>query len=171
MDSSYQHRTNDDGSITIVQKGCDDLTLSSLYLRDHCPCPACRDPVTLQRLVDTFAIPDDIHAQDVLDQKNGVRIVWSPDSHESLYEWDWLEAQRSSSHFPYDLKYFDTMTSKHPPMVTFEETMSSDSGVKEWVDLIRTWGFCFVDGCPVTSAGTRALIEQIAFIRTTHYGA
>lgn len=171
MDSSYQHRRNDDGSIIIVRKGCDDLTLSSFYLRDHCPCPACRDPVTQQRLVDTFTIPDDVHAKDVEDQKNGLRIVWSPDNHESLYKWDWLEAQRSSSHFPYDLKYFDTSISKHPPMVTFEKTMSSDSGVKDWVDLIRIWGFCFVDGCPVTSAGTQALIERIAFIRTTHYGA
>ena len=34
----------------------------------------------------------------------------------------------------------------------------------------RKWGFCFVDGCPITGAATQKLIERIAFIRNTHYG-
>ncbi|KAL8920857.1 MAG: hypothetical protein Q9208_006029 [Pyrenodesmia sp. 3 TL-2023] len=53
---------------------------------------------------------------------------------------------------------------------SFEKVMSSYGGVKDWVDRIQTWGFCFVDGCPVTSDDTQALIERISFIRTTHYG-
>ncbi|KAL8915736.1 MAG: hypothetical protein Q9172_006712 [Xanthocarpia lactea] len=49
--------------------------------------------------------------------------------------------------------------------------MRGDEGVREWTGNIRKWGFCFVDGCPITSEETQALIERIAFIRTTHYGA
>lgn len=70
----------------------------------------------------------------------------------------------------------------------FEAIMNSDDGVKKWTGLIvsgkrsenavvqftsvkRETGFCFVDGCPTTSEATQALIERIAFIRPTHYGA
>lgn len=35
----------------------------------------------------------------------------------------------------------------------------------------RKWGFCFVDGCPVTEKATQELLERIAFIRHTHYGS
>ncbi|CAF9902798.1 MAG: hypothetical protein ALECFALPRED_000024 [Alectoria fallacina] len=48
--------------------------------------------------------------------------------------------------------------------------MRSDDGVKQWISLIRKWGFCFVDGCPVSGEATQKLIERIAFIRHTHYG-
>lgn len=35
----------------------------------------------------------------------------------------------------------------------------------------RKFGFCFVDGCPVTEKATQELLERIAFIRHTHYGS
>lgn len=34
----------------------------------------------------------------------------------------------------------------------------------------REYGFCFVDGCPVSPQKTQELLERIAFIRITHYG-
>ncbi|KAI9673180.1 MAG: hypothetical protein M1817_003042 [Caeruleum heppii] len=48
--------------------------------------------------------------------------------------------------------------------------MSSDDGVREWTAKIRQYGFCYVDGCPVSPAKTQELLERIAFIRHTHYG-
>lgn len=34
----------------------------------------------------------------------------------------------------------------------------------------REYGFCYVDGCPVSPEKTQELLERIAFIRPTHYG-
>lgn len=34
----------------------------------------------------------------------------------------------------------------------------------------HNYGFCFVDGVPVTPEDTKSLVERIAFIRPTHYG-
>jgi len=42
--------------------------------------------------------------------------------------------------------------------------------VARWTAKIHKYGFCFVNGVPVTSEATQALIERIAFIRPTHYG-
>ena len=33
-----------------------------------------------------------------------------------------------------------------------------------------SYGFSYVDGCPVSPSATQALLERIAFIRPTHYG-
>jgi len=42
--------------------------------------------------------------------------------------------------------------------------------VGEWTEKIRQYGFCYVDGCPVSPERTQKLLERIAFIRVTHYG-
>jgi len=48
--------------------------------------------------------------------------------------------------------------------------MRSDAGVAEWASKIYKYGFCYVNGVPVTPEATKALVERIAFIRTTHHG-
>lgn len=37
-------------------------------------------------------------------------------------------------------------------------------------DFWLEYGFCFVDGCPVSPDKTQELLERIAFVRVTHYG-
>ncbi|KAL9061567.1 MAG: hypothetical protein Q9162_000099, partial [Coniocarpon cinnabarinum] len=95
----------------------------------------------------------------------------SHDSHTSFYSWDWLQARVQSNQFPVELSYWDANVTKDPPTVSFAAIMSSDEGVRDWTSRIRKWGFCYVDGCPVSGEATQKLIERIAFIRPTHYGA
>ncbi|KAF2097917.1 Clavaminate synthase-like protein, partial [Rhizodiscina lignyota] len=56
------------------------------------------------------------------------------------------------------------------PEVKYEQVMESDNGVADWLMKIRSYGFCYVDGCPSTPEATKELLEKIAFIRNTHYG-
>lgn len=49
--------------------------------------------------------------------------------------------------------------------------MQDESSVGEWCMKIHTFGLCFVENTPVSPEATQALIERIAFIRETHYGA
>ncbi|POS82414.1 hypothetical protein EPUL_004995, partial [Erysiphe pulchra] len=56
------------------------------------------------------------------------------------------------------------------PSISYDEIMTSDIGVGKWTDLIRKYGFCYVENCPVYPLETKRLIEKIAFIRKTHYG-
>ncbi|KAI9655496.1 MAG: hypothetical protein M1829_000639 [Trizodia sp. TS-e1964] len=48
--------------------------------------------------------------------------------------------------------------------------MESDDGLKEWLVMIRRYGFCFIDACPVSPEKSQKLLERIAYIRHTHYG-
>ncbi|KAI9815346.1 MAG: hypothetical protein M1827_002827 [Pycnora praestabilis] len=61
------------------------------------------------------------------------------------------------------------MFRRDPPTVRYEDIMSSDKGVALWTSLIRCYGFCYVDGCPISPSATQELLERIAFIRLTHY--
>ncbi|TAQ88013.1 hypothetical protein B7494_g3668 [Chlorociboria aeruginascens] len=147
-----------------------------LWLRDNCRCSTCVNQDTMQRAFDTFSIPIDIAPKDVSTEQEGVRVTWSNDDHVSLYTWRWL---RKRGKTPDIFQEFSTEQSpitmwgseikENPPSVHFDEIMADDKGVGKWTAKIREYGFCFVDGCPISPEATKTLLERIAFIRITHY--
>jgi trimethyllysine dioxygenase len=58
----------------------------------------------------------------------------------------------------------------NPPTVEYDAVMASDDGVKEWLGLIRRFGFSYISGVPTTPEATEKMMQRIAFIRHTHYG-
>ncbi|MFQ5973211.1 MAG: gamma-butyrobetaine hydroxylase-like domain-containing protein, partial [Alphaproteobacteria bacterium] len=62
-----------------------------IWLRDNCHCRDCRHPQTLERTFDLLSVPEDIHARGVsLTEDGALEVVWSADSHRSVYDQDWL---------------------------------------------------------------------------------
>ncbi|KAJ5364303.1 Trimethyllysine dioxygenase [Penicillium cataractarum] len=104
------------------------------------------------------------------------------DGHESTYSWKWLSTHRGNNkppiqsrtvqpnRLPRSFKAYDPQKGDPYPEVVYEEVMSKDTAVLEWLENIWTWGFCFVKGVPVNPESTKTLIERISFIRHTHYG-
>lgn len=88
-----------------------------------------------------------------------------------------------------ECKQFKFEEETEPPFVLYERVMSSDTHVREWLEHIvsshfiqwiikpcwlpQKWlyGFCLVKNVPATPEATRDLLERIAHIRHTHYGA
>lgn len=157
------------------------VNVPAAWLRDHCQCKECVHESTKQRLIETFdVIPSDIstrHAQ-INEDSNGFEVIW-PDGHHSYYAKDWLEragmkakprsAERQGIA---EITFWSGDSIKsNPPTVDYEAIMDpSDAGVKEWLSLIRRYGFSYVSNCPVTPEASLAMMERIAFIRPTHYG-
>ncbi|GKT78010.1 LOW QUALITY PROTEIN: trimethyllysine dioxygenase [Colletotrichum tofieldiae] len=59
------------------------------------------------------------------------------------------------------------------PVVDYNHLMAAEdeSGIAKLTNLIREYGFAFVDGTPFeTPEPTQRVLERIAFIRETHYG-
>ncbi|KZT56972.1 Trimethyllysine dioxygenase [Calocera cornea HHB12733] len=156
------------------------LTLVShhIWLRDHCRCPECFHPVTKQRMLDTFSIPRDIKPRTVEATKHNLRITWSSgeSTHTSEYPWSWLKDNaydpQSPSEPDWQKPYIWNNYSfrGHPPQMRFEDVMSSETAVHQWLAKIKKFGFCFVRGVPPDMASTEALSLRIAFIRETQYG-
>ncbi|KAI9706521.1 MAG: hypothetical protein M1836_003527 [Candelina mexicana] len=83
---------------------------------------------------------------------------------------------------------FSNKIAYNPPTVHYRDVMASDGGVCDWTKKIvhsrcsyqhleltnsnkkARYGFCYVEGCPITPQATQKLLERIAFIRHTHYG-
>ncbi|MCJ1413582.1 hypothetical protein MMC19_007703 [Ptychographa xylographoides] len=118
-----------------------------------------------------MVIPKNIAAKDVSQTETGLSVTWANDGHKSFYRWEWLQARdRPSFQSKFPLKHWDSRIQENPPTISYEEVMNSDDGVRKWTNLISSYGFSYVDGCPVSPSATQALLERIAFIRPTHYG-
>ncbi|KAF7901782.1 uncharacterized protein EAF01_007081 [Botrytis porri] len=70
----------------------------------------------------------------------------------------------------HEVVLWDSLIGKSPPTVNYEEVMASETDVGKWTRMIHNYGFCFVDGVPISPGKTQELLERIAFIRPTHYG-
>ncbi|KAL2074612.1 hypothetical protein VTL71DRAFT_8390 [Oculimacula yallundae] len=155
-------------------------TMPHFWLRDNCRCEKCVNQDTMQRAFDTFSIPNDIRPKEVRTEKDGLRITWANDEHVSTYKWDWLVKHRKKLNVPmteYEKQgvedpytYWGSSITSNPPSVHYDEIMADDKGVGAWTSKIRQYGFCYVDGCPISPEKTQELLERIAFIRVTHYG-
>lgn len=75
----------------VVRAG--DLELHPLALRDACPCPQCRHPVSGQRLFESAdVLPLAEIADASFDPTKGLEVLWA-DGHRSVFSLDWFRPQ------------------------------------------------------------------------------
>ena len=148
------------------------------WVRDHGIDAQSLDQATLQRKVDTFAIPADIAAikvnfdEDsqlvVIDWNDGTSSVISSYVMASVVE---LNAGR---HFlvPDRKRLFWDKESPLTkiPTVEFDAVMASDEGLLEWLENIHVYGFSLVTGVPTTEQDTTRLAERIGIVQETIFG-
>ncbi|KAK1519295.1 trimethyllysine dioxygenase [Colletotrichum abscissum] len=98
------------------------------------------------------------------------------DGHESFYPWHFIKHYLQHDHrSPEQVNYhfWGSDVGERRPVVEYDHLMTDkdDSGVAKLTNLIREYGFAFVDGTPYdTPEPTQRVLERIAFIRETHYG-
>ncbi|KAF3937958.1 hypothetical protein ABW19_dt0203032 [Dactylella cylindrospora] len=171
---SKHHKISfDEKKITLPWEEGKTSTFQHIWLRDHCQCSQCMHPQTKQRQLDTFSIPLNIRPSEVEPKDEGLYVKWRGD-HESLYTWEWLHrhsyAPRLEKYLSVQRKLWGAEIAAEQPIVKYEDVMASDAGVAEWTSKIEIYGFCFVEGVPISPEATKELVERIAHIRHTHYG-
>ncbi|KAJ3188306.1 hypothetical protein HDU85_005457 [Gaertneriomyces sp. JEL0708] len=152
-------------------------SFNGIWLRDHCRCPSCFHIVTKQRLIDTVSIPLDIKPSqvDISDDGKFLKLVWENDGHESMIDLEWLRAHSYDPALSLDTavrpqKLWGAELINDLPTVEYQDVMSSDKGLAQWLEHIDVYGIGFVDNVPITPEATEQLGRRIAFIRETHYG-
>jgi hypothetical protein len=60
------------------------------WLRHNCPCPACQDPVTGQRLIDITDIPNECGLTVAAQTAETVDVAFTPDGHRATFSRTWL---------------------------------------------------------------------------------
>ncbi len=149
------------------------------WLRDHGEDEASLDPATLQRRVDTFAIPAGIRGLGAEVEQDGRRIVvrWSDDGAPSTYSAARLAALAGLSAgdevLAPKLQRRAWAGGSRPdplPSAAFEAIMAGNAGLRDWLENIRVWGFSLVDGVPGTQEAAAELARRIGPVRETIFG-
>ncbi|EOR01144.1 Trimethyllysine dioxygenase [Wallemia ichthyophaga EXF-994] len=146
----------------------------NLWLRDHSRDAHSFHPITKQRLVDTYAIPDSIQPIEVSQSDTTLSVRWN-DNSTCKYPYHWLY---NNSYYPKlsevkrDIKptWNAQQIRQNTPTTQYTDIVHSDKGILNWLQNIHTHGIGFVEGVPSTPEHTEQLTQQITFIRQTHYG-
>jgi Gamma-butyrobetaine hydroxylase-like, N-terminal/Taurine catabolism dioxygenase TauD, TfdA family len=64
--------------------------MPAAWLRNNCPCPLCRNPVSGQRLLHSTDIPADIAVAEVIPSGRTVPVRFHPGGHRAVSDRDWL---------------------------------------------------------------------------------
>ncbi len=154
-------------------------TFDWFWLRDHGEDEASLDPKTLQRRVETFAIPADLRAVSAALEAGGrrLRLEWSDGGPPSLYSSEQLAALAGlapgDEALAPDLPRRPWAQGSLPdplPSVAFPEVLAGEAGRRAWLENIHVWGFSLVTEVPGDEAATRALALRIGPIRETIFG-
>ncbi|MCP4327524.1 MAG: trimethyllysine dioxygenase [Alphaproteobacteria bacterium] len=156
-----------------------DSTFPWFWLCDHGEDEGSLDPRTLQRRVDTFAIPADIHGVDVRIEEGGDRlaVIWNNGQAASEYSAEFLAAIADLAPSPDHVgaeqspAYWTAADAPDPlPMVANDGLLADDRVLREMLVNIYVWGLCVVDGVPATVEATAAIANRVGYVRRTIFG-
>jgi trimethyllysine dioxygenase len=148
---------------------------SPFWLRDHCHSKESLHPDTLQRQVDTFAIPGDI-APAKLEIGDGGRtlcIAWQHDGGTSIlpaaFLWK-INQDNGRDTAPRRRLWDRAAMGENFPTVSHEEIMSGNEGLLRWLSMVEEHGFALASGIPATLEATKALVTRVGYVRETIFG-
>lgn len=154
------------------------LKLSLRWLRDHCQCPACRDPVTGLRqlgldLGNSLELNPEMSETRFSDEK--ITLVWS-DGHVSTFDHKWLQQNcyesRPIDNTPMRKTLWNNKKAQSIPFahLNYEDLMKNEEAVKDFLASILNYGISLVHNVPVTPEHTRLVMERFGPIWRTFWG-
>jgi trimethyllysine dioxygenase len=165
-----------DGEVEVSwQAGGRSARFSPFWLRDHCHTKESLHPETLQRQVNTFAIPADI-APSRLEMGDGgrsLRVVWSHDGSVSVLpsEFLWSIAETSGRIDAPQRRLWDRASMANDfPSLEHGEIMAGDAGLRRWLSMVEENGFALATGVPASLEATQELVTRIGYVRETIFG-
>ncbi len=72
-------------------------SLDPAWLRDNCPCPACRDPVSGQRLISITDQAPGGTVTSIVESPGGACVTFGPDGHQAVFTRTWLSQETAAA--------------------------------------------------------------------------
>jgi gamma-butyrobetaine dioxygenase len=149
--------------------------LPAAMLRDNCPCPECRDPLSGQRLISITDLAPQLSVTAIPDKSGGLRITFGPDGHQAVFSPEWLarltappampgrdEAARQlwrAADFP-----------AGPHSATWADYDSSDATRLHCLSRLLATGFMLLRGVPPRAGAVLTVADSFGYVRETNYG-
>jgi len=140
------------------------------WVRDHGEDSSSLDPVSGQRLVDTFAIPADVRAESVVVAAGAVTVEWPAGTPPTVLSAELLAGVAGLARPPRRETWGAGSFPDPLPTVDHDEVVGTDGGVLAWLAAVERWGFGLVRGMPTERGAAVALANRIARPRSTIFG-
>jgi gamma-butyrobetaine dioxygenase len=163
-----------DGSLLWQPPAGPAWAVSSDWLRDSCPCAACRHPGNGQKLYAITDLPDDLQAASAEAQADGGVLVHWSDGHRSVYPAAWLHDHALSEPARQARRVSPTLWTgalrDHLPVADWPVLLADPALELRWLDQYAALGFGLLRQVP-TEPGQVALVgDRLGFVRVTNYG-
>lgn len=150
-------------------------TFHYIWLRDNCYCSECGDPRHGEKHFHVINVPENIEPLSVdWDNDQGLKIIWSPDGHTSIYDSKWLRLHCYSAtereHRVHSPILWDREIATNLPLLAYEEVRSGDIGKLQMLEYLRDYGICFLQNVPPRMGELESLAESLGPIVESNYG-
>jgi len=171
-------RAADDGLYVIFDNVENEHRFPWFWVRDHGIDAQNLDHNTLQRLTDTFSIPESIAAQSIeLDKaKQLIHLRWNDKSQSTIsaYMLASIIGNTPSRHHLAPEKPRFLWDKDNPlaeiPCLSYSEVMTKDQSLLAWLENIHVFGFSLLQDVPATEAATTELAKRVGQIQQTIFG-
>ena len=144
-----------------------------IWLRDNCPCEACRDQKSGQRLSNILDLPAEVAPRrlDVSVTDNLV-IEWEPDGHKSRYRTSWLAKHDlgASAWRRSEAKPWGAELGAELPRADWNDILGSPAGEREALIRFRDYGFVIIGAVPTSPGMVAEVGSRFGHVRVTNYG-
>jgi gamma-butyrobetaine dioxygenase len=139
-----------------------------VWLRDNCPCPACRVEATGERRLFTADIPDEIVPSAAhLDDAGDLNVLWD-DGHRSSFAYAWLVAHDYSNRGGIPAQrpvLWDRSFTAELPRFAHDEVLASTEVQLAYLEALHTHGAAVVTGVPCVPGQSERFAEAIGHVR------
>jgi gamma-butyrobetaine dioxygenase len=140
----------------------------AIWLRDQCPCAACRHP-SGQRLFEITDLPEQPRIERIATQGDGsVRVAWQGE-HVSTYPASFLYEHNLKSPPPAPIKLWGADL-KPLPEGDWPSVARDPSAELAWLEAYHVHGFGLLRNVPVRPGMVAEVGDRLGFVRTTNYG-
>lgn len=142
--------------------------LPLLWLRDHCPCPACRHPQTRERLhvpLDEVSTPPETRIEE-----GHLWLRWE-DGHESRFAAGWLHQRRPEAPVTSPVPARRAWREGFTPVRVRHADFLTPEGEATWLEALLRDGLALIDQGPLADEEVSRLAERIGPQRATNFGA
>src|SRR5215475_876578 len=154
--------------------------VSASWLRASCPCPACLDPGSGQRLANITDQPADVRFGDVTEDADSFCVSFEPDGHRAVIAKTWLaQALAPALHVPRaptgraeDAKRLWVAADfpSGPPTFSWDQYRTDAEHRAACVESLLSNGFALVTGVPAEPGMVLEVAGSMGFVRETNYG-
>ena len=152
--------------------------MPAVWLRDNCPCPLCRDPVSGQRLLHITDIPADIAVAEVVESGGTVSVLFHPDGHRAVFDRDWLARHgEPAGGGPPDPRTEEAKRlwsaadlGGEPPRGSWPRYLAQAGYRRACQSAILREGLLLLSDVPTAPGAVLAVAASLGYVRETNYG-